>query len=215
MKCKACNEQIPSKFTHSIKINTCPLCGEQIMDEILQEILNNLSSLMKKAEENNFIPDVEEWLSSNYKLNKSNKTINTNNNLDDDNDFSEEGIKKQTEAAKTAEQFQKAAGVKKSNLKDIIEKIQNGGGAAAPEEFVGEDEFYGHIDLGEELKNEGANIKPISEKDAMDMVKAMNLQSNKNTDDDSVLKEYYELQKLKRLQRAPTGGGKFYRGEDQ
>ena len=200
MKCMSCEETIPSKFTHAIKSNTCPFCGAEIMEAALQTILSSLQTLMKEAEP--YIDVVEEWFASNYSLRKGNKT-----SQDDDN-FDEDSIKKQTEAAKSAIAFQQRAGIKAGNdVKSLIDKIQNGKGAADPSEFVGIDEDYGPVDYSKDEPGQ-----PLSKTEALTMMQALNQAPTQTSDDP--LKDYYEIQKLKKLQRVqPTGQGKFSRGD--
>jgi hypothetical protein len=207
MKCKTCEEVIPSKFAHAIKTNVCPFCGENIMEEALQNILVELQTLMKAAEP--FMEQVEEWLGSNYSLRKGGKLKEPSQNLSsggifDENGVDEETMRRQTELAKSAISFQQRAGIKQPGMKSIVEKIQ--GGAADPSEFVGIDPDYGPIDMSGE--SAGA---PLSKTDQMAMMQAMG--SSGPVSDDPV-KEYYEIEKLKKLQRQqPTGLGKFSRGE--
>lgn len=206
MKCRSCEETIPSKFSHSIKTNTCPFCGEEIMEPALQNILKNLQTIMKDGEL--YMIEIEEWLASNYSLRKGGtKQSTVLSGGGDDESFDEESIRKQTEAAKQAIDFQKRAGIKPGNIKSLVEKIQSGGGAAHPSEFVGVDEDYGEIDMSNEV-----SLDPLSSNDAGQMAVAMNQGLATNQDD--VLKNYYEIEKLKKLQRQqPAGGGKFSRGE--
>lgn len=203
MKCKSCSELIPPKFAHSIKTNICPFCGEGIMDELLQKVLTNLQIIMKEAEP--FMIEVEEWFAANYSFCKGNKSSNLHAEIGDD-DFSEEAIRKQAEIAKATADFQKRSGVKTSNMKALVEKIQSGKGAAHPSEFIGVDEDYGEIDMSDEPSS-----APLSQKDALAMMQAMN---QGKSDDDDPVKNYYEIEKLKKLQRQPpSGAGKFSRVE--
>lgn len=68
MQCKSCNEDVPSKFTHAISINVCPLCGGEIVPIFLKEILNKLQSVLTEAKE--YMLDIEDWLLTNYKLHR-------------------------------------------------------------------------------------------------------------------------------------------------
>lgn len=209
MKCNVCKEEISPKFTHSIKLNVCPFCGGEILDPALQKILTDLQAIMKEAEQ--FMDEVEEWFASNYSLRKlSNNKIAEKPSPDvfDDENFDEETIRRQTEAAKTVTNFQKRAGIKGGDMKSIVERIQSGVGAADPSEFVGIDPDYGPIDLGAE----DAPAAPLTQKEAMAMVQAMSQNSTAHSDDP--VKNYYEIEKLKKLQRQrPTGQGKFSRGQ--
>ncbi len=215
MKCNACQETISPKFAHSIKLNICPFCGGEIMDAELQRILSGLQILMTEAEP--FLTDVEDWFASNYSLRKgkvrepsspghpAGQHLPSGGIFDEEN-FDEETIRRQTEVAKATANFQKLAGVKTNTMKSLVEKIQSGQGAADPSEFVGIDPDYGPIDMSEE--SAGA---PLTQRDQLAMMQAMN--QGGSVSDDPV-KEYYEIQKLKKFQKGqPTGGGKFSRGE--
>src|SRR5271170_5480410 len=74
MKCKSCEEVVPSKFAHAIKQNECPLCGGEIMPVQLQNILSSLKTLMEEAKDK-YMDEVKDWLASNYSLG----TVNKNN----------------------------------------------------------------------------------------------------------------------------------------
>lgn len=214
MICKSCKEIIPSKFAHAIKTNICPFCGEEIMDSELQSVLSELQSVMKNAEP--YMEAVEEWLSSNYSLKKVVKGSHSSSTLSpikegEDESFDEESIRRQTEAAKNTTDFQKRAGIKAHSggmsAKELIAQIKGGSGAADPSEFVGEDPDYGHVDFSNEVPS-----APLSQKDALQMISALGGEEQVQ-DSDDVLKNYYDMQKLKRLQSSgATGGGKFSRG---
>lgn len=209
MKCRSCEETVPSKFAHSIKMNMCPLCGGEIMDPALQKVFADLQIIMKDAEP--FMTEVEEWFASNYSLRKGaapreGQQMPSGGIFDEEN-FDEDMLRRQTELAKSAINFQQRAGIKQQQpggMKSIVEKIQ--GGAADPSEFVGVDPDYGPIDMS----NEDAGA-PLTQRDQLAMMQAMN-QGGPVSDDP--VKEYYEIEKLKKLQRQqPTGGGKFSRGQ--
>src|ERR1700722_4065132 len=68
MKCKSCHEDVPPKFTHALAVNICPLCGKEIMDTKLQNILGELKTALSSAQE--YSEEVEDWLLSNYSLKK-------------------------------------------------------------------------------------------------------------------------------------------------
>jgi len=208
MKCNACQETISPKFAHSIKLNICPFCGGEIMDAELQRILSGLQVLMTEAEP--FISDVEDWFASNHSLCKAAAPREgqqmPSGGIFDEESFDEDTLRRQTELAKSTINFQQRAGIKQQHpgMKSIVEKIQSG--AADPSEFVGVDPDYGPIDMSDEAA--GA---PLTQKDQLAMMQAMN--QNASVSDDPV-QEYYEIQKLKKLQKpAPSGAGKFSRGQ--
>lgn len=183
----------------------CPLCGGEIMDPALQQVFASLQNIMKEAEP--FMSEVEEWFASNYSLRKGaapREGQQPSGGIFDEENFDEDTLRRQTELAKSTINFQQRAGIKQPGMKSIIEKIQ--GGAADPSEFVGVDPDYGPIDMS----GESAGV-PLSQKDQLAMMQAMN--QNVSVSDDPV-KEYYEIEKLKKLQRPQaTGAGKFSRGQ--
>ena len=81
MKCKSCNEDVPPKFTHALAVNICPLCGKDIMDIKLKNILGELKIAFDESKE--YMDAVEDWLFSNYSLKKvkSNEIIIDKNHL--------------------------------------------------------------------------------------------------------------------------------------
>lgn len=213
MKCKSCEEIVASKFAHAIKTNTCPFCGQEIMEPALQSILSNLQALMKEAEP--FMAEVEDWLANNYSLRKGNHPSSylMPEEIMNSEGMSEEDIRRQTEAAKKALDFQKRADIKpvpSKDIKSLVEEIKSGrgGGAAHPSEFVGTDPVYGEVDFSQEVDN-----TPITQKEANTMIAAMEQGNQVQKNSEDVLADYYEMQKLKRLQRAPLGAkGGFSRG---
>lgn len=66
MQCKSCKEDVPSKFSHAILTNQCPLCGDAIMDEELQESLKLLKNAMSAVKD--YPKEIFDWLKSNYNL---------------------------------------------------------------------------------------------------------------------------------------------------
>lgn len=66
MLCKSCKGDVPPKFAHAILVNTCPLCGDVIMDEALQISLKALKQVMEAV--NSYPQEIFDWLKSNYSL---------------------------------------------------------------------------------------------------------------------------------------------------
>lgn len=66
MKCKSCSGDVPSKFSHSISTNTCPFCGNQIMDEELRSALSSIEQSMKCMEK--YQNEILDWLKSKFSL---------------------------------------------------------------------------------------------------------------------------------------------------
>jgi len=66
MRCKSCTNEVPPKFSHAIKTNICPFCGEEIMDSELQLALTGLQEAMLAVEE--YPDEMHDWLKCNYQL---------------------------------------------------------------------------------------------------------------------------------------------------
>jgi len=66
MKCKSCGTIIDAKLKFALTQNTCPYCGEAIMEDNLKNIISGLSSILSSYE--NFKEQVESWLLANYNL---------------------------------------------------------------------------------------------------------------------------------------------------
>lgn len=66
MKCKSCTNDVPPKFSHAIKTNICPFCGEEIMDSELQSALADLQVAMEASEQ--YQEEIHDWLKCNYGL---------------------------------------------------------------------------------------------------------------------------------------------------
>jgi Zn-finger nucleic acid-binding protein len=70
MECLSCQTQIDPKWRHAIELNTCPFCGQHIIDERLQDLLTALAGMMEEAKD--FSTQVEDWLLSNHGYIKTN-----------------------------------------------------------------------------------------------------------------------------------------------
>jgi hypothetical protein len=68
MQCLSCSNDIPPQFAHAVKVNTCPMCGDRIMPEALQKILNGLHELLTEANQHSFEEQVLDWVCSNLNL---------------------------------------------------------------------------------------------------------------------------------------------------
>jgi rRNA maturation endonuclease Nob1 len=66
MKCQNCEQDIPAKFVYALSTNTCPFCGENIMDEVLQEAIVAITTTMSSV--GHFKDELFTWLKSNYNL---------------------------------------------------------------------------------------------------------------------------------------------------
>lgn len=216
MRCISCQNQIDPKFKHAISQNQCPMCGGAVMSVELHKILNKLQKIMEEAKP--FMVEIEGWLFTNYSIGKSKqqnqRSDNSNSSETDeggifDTDMDEETIRKQTELAK---QFQQRAGVPKVNsgLKSVVNQIKAAGTNADISEFVGVDPDYGPIDMSKEVS------APLSSEEKDQMKSIINAQySVKETAQENAVREYYELQKVKKLQeQSQKLGPKFSRHDD-
>ena len=215
MKCKSCFNDVPPKFAHAISVNVCPLCGKEIMDQQLQSILNDLKNVMDKTKE--YSDEVGDWLFSNYGLKKwdpkdaedRNMRLPENTTPSAPRPHSKPNVIHRSEdieadlpadAQLDPSIFAKRAGVKAGSFKDVIERIQNGSGAADISEFQGNDDEYGNFNGAEE-----ENAAPLDLKGKREIMGIF-----KEDDAKSI-----ELEKLKRLRSqtniGPGGGAKFWR----
>lgn len=64
MKCISCSADIDPKWKFAIEQNTCPLCGQLIMEEELKHLLTSLSDIMNKLEQ--YPEQLNDWLLSNF-----------------------------------------------------------------------------------------------------------------------------------------------------
>lgn len=123
MKCKSCNEVVPSKFAHAIKQNECPLCGGEIMPAQLGIILAEMKNLLDMAQKDQYMDEVKDWLASNYSLGAVNK-----NNSDGVGGNPTEGNNKLT-GPELYSKFAARAGVPgagkpQPSLKSVVEEIK-------------------------------------------------------------------------------------------
>lgn len=222
MKCKSCNEDVPPKFTHALAVNICPLCGKEIMDTKLQNILGELKTAFSSAQE--YMEAVEDWLLSNYSLKKikPNEVVVDKNQLkaprpekpgpsatpahgspvmvnrkDDDEDSQEEIVIDEQPSV-----WAKRSGV--IHPKKALDFIKGKAslGAADPSEFQGMDEEYGDME-----EPSMQNLNPLSANEANQMAAMF-----KGNDLGKASQEL-EMQKLKRLQASSNiaGGSGFIR----
>ena len=64
MKCISCDSEINPKWKHAIEQNSCPYCGQHIMDENLKSLLSVLTDAMERMQE---YPDqLNDWMLFNY-----------------------------------------------------------------------------------------------------------------------------------------------------
>lgn len=68
MQCMSCDANIPPQWVNAIESNTCPGCGQAIMDDSSKELLDELKDAMEKMP--NDPAGLAGWLLSNYNLYK-------------------------------------------------------------------------------------------------------------------------------------------------
>lgn len=212
MNCISCKEDIPSKFTHALSINICPLCGKEIMPEELKNVLAKLKIVFDDAK--NYMNEVEDWLAANFSFKrlKPNEIILDKNQYDNEMKqryFSNTPSNRKDENSSPddkANMFAKRAGV--PDHKNTLDFIKGKGsfGAADPSEFVGVDDEYGEINSDNVEVDQ--NLTPLNKSEANQIGSIF---ADKNNTSSSAL----EIQKLKKLQSQSSfsnGGGKFRRG---
>lgn len=72
MNCVSCGSKINPKWRHAVQNNSCPYCGESIMDEELKGLLLTLESTFENLSEN-YSDQLDYWLSANYGYSKHGK----------------------------------------------------------------------------------------------------------------------------------------------
>lgn len=207
MKCRSCEEVVDAKFKHALLTNVCPLCGSDIMDKKLQNVIAELKIAFDDAKE--YMEEVEDWLFSNFsfkRLKEDEVVVNKDqikgfktgmgkgvsvNRSGDDNNENAEGSEEQTI-------FAKRAGVSVKKAVDFIKGRSSG--AADPSEFVGVDDEYGEVNNIEE------NNAPLNKNE-------LNKVANLFGGEDDNLSQELELQKLKKMRMQVGGASKFSRSE--
>ena len=222
MHCKSCKEDVPPKFAHALTVNICPLCGLEIMDVKLKNIISELKIGLEDAK--HYMDEVEDWLYSNYSL----KRVSSNQIVVDKN-FYDELNKKASQSQqvqhahgksitvnrndeqieedvvvdeKPSTVFAKRAGVPNSHKRALDFIKGRSMGAADPSEFQGIDDEYGDVNSGFN------NDNPLNINEQNEMVNIF------KQDDLSKASHELELQKLKKLQAQNAvsgGGGGFFR----
>lgn len=197
MQCQSCKEDVPAKFAHAISINSCPLCGNDIVPVFIKNILNELEVVLNKAKDH--MDQMEDWLFTNYSLRK----IKDNEVVIDKNEMpvavrDEERPqgKGQTKGAsvRRARDGNEEDGVSLSPKKAIdIIRGRSSSGLADPSEFVGTDEDGTVVNLAD------SDEVPLnkSEVDQMQNLFGNGIQSDPKED----AKHSAHLNKLKNLQR--------------
>lgn len=64
MKCITCEVEINPKWKHAIELNTCPFCGQAIVDEQLRELFSSLRETMEQLSP--YQDQLNDWLLSNH-----------------------------------------------------------------------------------------------------------------------------------------------------
>lgn len=64
MQCMSCETEVNPKWQHAIEQNSCPFCGNHIMDEVLKDLLSTLSHTMAQLQ--SYPDQFDDWMLSNY-----------------------------------------------------------------------------------------------------------------------------------------------------
>lgn len=236
LSCTNCKENISERYAHSIEKNCCPLCGENIVSPKLQHLLVNLKLIFDDAGEE-FLPAIESWLLTNYKLKKTSSPSNINdggetnyvpkrqnpgrgvgvNRAGSENDIeisTSRTAKENEQPTQPSNDFMKRAGIKPQNksFKSIVDDIKNRTGAAPPEAFVG---------LAEEELREQSEYMDADIGGSQEFYTVEDNSSGNNSAFDlfadspeNGIKQTLELERAKKLQQSMfSNGGKFRRGE--
>jgi hypothetical protein len=165
MKCNSCSEDVPAKFQHAISINSCPLCGEHIVDPNVQIIINDLKAVLNKASEH--MDQIEDWLFTNFQLRKLKEdeiVINKNELPATVRDEERQGGGKPKPLRRANGDVEEGVGTGQINPKNAIEFIKKGGagGLADPSLYVGTDDEGNEIDLASEA-GDGLNRNELGQ----------------------------------------------------
>jgi len=167
MKCNSCSEDVPAKFAHAISINSCPLCGNAIVDPEVKLIINDLETVLNKAKDH--MEQIEDWLMTNFQLHKVKENeivINKDELPATVRDEERQGRGKGVNVRRAGEDGNDEDGVGSNKLSpkraiDII-KGRTGSGLADPKEFVGTDDEGNKIDLASEA-GEGLDRSEVNQ----------------------------------------------------
>jgi hypothetical protein len=206
MKCKSCQENVPSRFAHAHKTNICPYCGKEIMDMELQTILNALAKALDDSAP--YADQIEDWMQTNYSFKKMKTQPN-------DVSYSTASEAEESVSQRTAQEraslsnkpitrsspdnqvsqeqtlFAKRAGIKPLTPKNIIEQIQS-------------DE---DLDIVEDPYDNQQAVLPDVSATPLDYVEKNELANIFETN--SNIEHQMEIEKLKRLRS--QGFGKIKR----
>jgi hypothetical protein len=138
MRCQSCGTNIPPEWVYVINSNTCPACGNSIMNEASKQLMEELAEAMDKMPHDP--QGVAGWLLSNYRFQKigegkpvekfHRKTSNsdiTSENSSEISDFvkrnNAEGLVEKSNAL--AEKFKKQKNNKFAQLVEQITKVDD------------------------------------------------------------------------------------------
>ena len=144
MKCMSCQSDINPKWKFAIENNSCPCCGDKIMEEELKNLLSTLSSTINSLTEN-YSEQLNDWLLSNFNYIKTNspnlknylpkelfvtQSRQSNSSFEDNElqDEDDELVKKVSD--EQAARFFKNSGADKvvkrtQELKELVQKIKS------------------------------------------------------------------------------------------
>lgn len=217
MKCKSCREDVPSKFAHAISVNICPLCGSEIMDAQLQNIIGELKSSFDKGAE--YMEDIENWIFSNYSF----KKIKDTEIVVEKEKFEKLSVPRAPQQQQQVRPANFPTAGMNGNKGNSVRRSDSGAGNSGiettpwgkraglkpidPNKAI---DFISGSDVSDDYENEDGELDevidipatPLSIRDENAILSMFDNQEN----------EVLELEKLKRLQRQ-EGGGKIRRQE--
>lgn len=202
MKCISCNEDISAKFHHSISKNECPFCGQNIIDQKLQELLASLKTLMDNGKD--YMPQIEDWLQSNYNLRKfdpeNDMPVGFNSSFPQGKKPGKGvGVRRADEddqdSVEMMTPFAARAGMKSSGMsrEQILNKIKGNSGVISNPMELEQTE--------EEVVNIPGSTEPLSSSEQRQLVDVFDVPKS----------QVLELQKLKQLRNQLAGSGGFNR----
>jgi Zn-finger nucleic acid-binding protein len=123
MLCANCNVNIPPEWKAAVRLNSCPSCGNAIMNDAMQTLLEEIRDALKQMP--NDPEGLAGWLLSNYQLVKigDGKPVLEFYGEKRNRNPKQEKYKKDSE--NLLEQFEKKAGLKASKYKDIISQFES------------------------------------------------------------------------------------------
>jgi hypothetical protein len=193
MQCQSCKEDVPAKFAHAISINSCPLCGHEIVPQFIKDILNELETVLNKAKDH--MDQMEDWLMTNFQLRRirQNEVVINKDELPVAEPERPQGKAGKGAAVRRAGDVE--TGTNPKRVQSAVDFIKGKGstGLADPSLYVGVDDEGNEVDLASEAAD-GLDRNEIGE---MSSLFGNGIQTDSKEDAQSSAM----MQKLKRLSR--------------